>query len=785
MVQEILTDIFSTYRYNRYTNHFQGNAIVPPQRKDVSTMHNPSRSQLLRRPRVPRMLYESCGGFLSGLLLAGTYVGNMTSPLPIAIAANLGSAGAVSVLAGSLISYLISNTMLDNLPLLFALVVVVCLRVMKRPAKTSAGIACSTGLCVFFSGIVVSLLFHASGAEVIGYTMTAALTGCASYFMHAVFASVRATGKIPLRSTDGCAAAVVLILTVAAFSCYGIPSMNAGGIISVAVTLIGAKKFRCAGGVICGALSACGAILGSPEAGMPLLILPVGGLLVGYLAEKNRFLIAGVFFLFSLMALITFGTSLLQISAVINLFLGSAAFLFLDSSWLDKWLVTDLPDRSDNTLPLSSRLQYMADAIRSVREDTDAIAAILPQEEPTGDATREVCETVCGSCRHKLRCWESAYEETLTGFRKMESHLGADQPPIPEELAHCSRKERLRALFSRHAADRRKARFLAARTAESRTVLLEQLAAAEDLLHATSDHLHIRYSSELSDTVRRKLLHYGYPCDSAAVYHTQSDRLMIEMCCQGRELDGCLPTIKHILSESLNLTLEELDPIFSGDTVRYRLCQRPKYRLEHFTSALHASQETISGDTALLFTDNAGNPYLVLSDGMGTGKNAAIESRMTTELFRKFISGGICGTAAIRMMNGLLLTKSPQETFATLDVARFDLDAGEMTMMKSGAAATLIRHGGKVSRISATTFPLGLEPEGEASVRHVMLYPDDIILMLSDGVSEETYPLIRQLLESSSDLEQIVMEICDKAEIFAGGNRRDDVTVCAARLLQS
>ncbi len=168
---------------------------------------------------------------------------------------------------------------------------------------------------------------------------------------------------------------------------------------------------------------------------------------------------------------------------------------------------------------------------------------------------------------------------------------------------------------------------------------------------------------------------------------------------------------------------------------------------------------------------------------MGTGKYAAIESRMTTEMFRKFVSGGITGTAAVRMMNGLLLTKSPQETFATLDVAKFDLDAGALTIMKSGAAATLIRHDGKVSRISAKTFPLGAEPEGELEIRHIALRPDDIILMLSDGVSEDAYPLIRQLLESGATLEQIVTEICEKAAIFAGGTQRDDVTVCAARLL--
>lgn len=314
-------------------------------------MHNVN-PQPLRRPLFfPRFLWESGGGFLAGLLLAGTHVGAMTSPLPIAFAANFTAPGAVSVLIGSLLAYVISGTLLDNLPLLFGLVVVVSLRMFRHPPRTASGMAWSTALCVFLAGIAVSLFFHASGAEVIGYTMTACLTGCASYFMHAVFTSIRASGKIPLRSTDGCAAAVVLILTIAAFSCYRIPAMNVGCILGTAITLVGARKFRCAGGVICGALSACGAVLGAGRDGLAMLVLPVGGLLMGYLASRNRFAIAGIFFVFSLMGLITFSSALLTISVVCNLFLGSVAFLFLDAAvWTSGWSRTS-PTRATAPSP--------------------------------------------------------------------------------------------------------------------------------------------------------------------------------------------------------------------------------------------------------------------------------------------------------------------------------------------------------------------------------------------------------------------------------------------------
>lgn len=731
-------------------------------------------------PRIPRSVTEAIGGFLSGLLLAGTSVGSMSSPLPIAIAANLCAPGSVSVLIGSILSYLFAGSLLDNLPLLFALVLVTCLRICKRPPRTAGGLAWSTGLCVFLSGIGVALLFHGSGAEVMGYTLTAALTGCASYFMFAVFDSLRATGKIPLRASDGCAASVVLILLMAAVSSYGVPAMNAGCVASAGLTLIGARKFRCAGGVICGALSVCGVVLGAGEVGLPMLVLPVSGLFVGYLAGKNRFLIGSVFFLFSIMALVTFGTSLFYASTVLELFLGSVAFLFLDALCLDKWLVTDLSDSDTSMQPLTAKLGHMANAIRSVREDTDAIAGLLPQVE-IGDVKRDVCQTVCGSCRNKLLCWESHYDNTLESFRKLEQNPDV----MPVELTHCLRKERLWELFHHHEVQKRQAKFLAARTTETRTMLLEQLAAAEEILSAAGNSLRFRYSCELSDLVRRKMFHYGYPCREAAAFYTNADRLMIELTCPKGALDGSMPTVRHILSEAMNFTLEELDPLYDGELMRYRLCQRPKFRLEHFSAGRHAYQENISGDASLIFHDDAGNPCIVLSDGMGTGAHAAVESRMATEMFRKFLSGGIQSSAAVRMMNGLLLTKSPEESFATLDVAQFSLDDGALTILKSGAAATLIRHGGKVSRISATTFPLGACPEGESAVRSVRLMPDDVILMLSDGVSEEAYPMIRNLLEHSSDLEQIVTRICDDAQIFAGGDCRDDITVCAARLVSA
>ena len=158
---------------------------------------------------------------------------------------------------------------------------------------------------------------------------------------------------------------------------------------------------------------------------------------------------------------------------------------------------------------------------------------------------------------------------------------------------------------------------------------------------------------------------------------------------------------------------------------------------------------------------------------------------MLTELFRKLISSGMSCHAAIRMLNGLMLTKSDQETFATLDVAAIDLDTCQLHMMKSGASATLLRHNGMVRKISAPTFPIGMQPVSEVQETDLDFCANDILIMLSDGVSEATYQFIKQLLLSSNDLEYIVKEICSKSDLFAGGQHYDDVTVYGVRAVLS
>ena len=183
-----------------------------------------------------------------------------------------------------------------------------------------------------------------------------------------------------------------------------------------------------------------------------------------------------------------------------------------------------------------------------------------------------------------------------------------------------------------------------------------------------------------------------------------------------------------------------------------------------------------------MFNDGTGVSYVILSDGMGSGKKAAFESTMVVRMFRKLISCGVDYNSAIKLINSVMLTKSREESFATLDAVRVDLDECGLTIIKSGATATLVRHRGNVMKISSTTFPIGIYEQSDTFSKSYDFEDGDIVIMFSDGIDESEYRFIKELLLSGDDLKHIVSEICAKAELFRPTVRTDDVTVIGIRV---
>ena len=76
--------------------------------------------------------------------------------------------------------------------------------------------------------------------------------------------------------------------------------------------------------------------------------------------------------------------------------------------------------------------------------------------------------------------------------------------------------------------------------------------------------------------------------------------------------------------------------------------------------------------------------------------------------------------------------------FSTIDLLQVDLFSGEGAVYKMGAAPSYFRHSGIVSRITTSALPAGLslEPEGQIALTRFQVAPGDLLVLVTDGVSD-------------------------------------------------
>ncbi len=205
--------------------------------------------------------------------------------------------------------------------------------------------------------------------------------------------------------------------------------------------------------------------------------------------------------------------------------------------------------------------------------------------------------------------------------------------------------------------------------------------------------------------------------------------------------------------------------------------------VEGVSASLEKKDETVCGDNVVSFDSKNGFSYILISDGMGSGHDAALTSRVAGVFLRRLLEAG-CGIgAALELLNNFIRSRGI-ECFATIDLLEIDTYTSEAKFVKSGAAPSYVIRDGSLFKVASGTIPVGITREIGAEQIKFKLEKGDVIVMVSDGIA--------QTLEDSAWLADIIIgewddnlkNLSDKILDAAGerNRRRDDMTVGLIRI---
>lgn len=219
------------------------------------------------------------------------------------------------------------------------------------------------------------------------------------------------------------------------------------------------------------------------------------------------------------------------------------------------------------------------------------------------------------------------------------------------------------------------------------------------------------------------------------------------------------------------------------------LGRRHRHFLDVGIASFAKSGQGISGDNyaslAFLPTQHA----FILSDGMGVGENAAKLSSLALTHLEQLLSTGFEPGEAVQALNSILVLRSPEESFVTIDMAVFDLDSDLVKLIKAGASPSYLKNGRELEVLVSSSLPAGILNQIELPVLEIDMQGGDILIMATDGVQDALkdgtdwlkYFLEEQTENESGQAQELAEQIVQEARRLSSGNMHDDGVVLVVR----
>ena len=650
-------------------------------------------------------------------------------------------------------------------------------------------------LLTFFALLITKLAvlygYGGSIAEVIG---EAALAGVGAYFLSIVFgiSTVTASGTDIRETAALIFSASVFLLAASRFKVIG---LSLGGILAVTLILAAARFGMSAYGAVCGAVvgfvmsinmgelssagvvyAFCGLMSGlfSPLGSLGMIIAYIGVNLVTCLIIGNENIVGPLFF----EAVIGCGL-FLTIPKKAAGFVGGLLSPTTEISRLDSVKGA-----------LIMRLEFASGALRDIYETVEDVAAKLTKINcPDFDKTlNKIEDDVCGGCSLRRHCWETAKEITAADALATWNRIKSPQKETNNATEfHCIRRGRFEKAIKAHCADYDSMRAAETRLSEVRGVISDQFEGVAKMLSDLSEEFkyEVRHDAKGSENIILTFKNMGYHAVECIAAKDKWGRISADIHIKGAadRIINKMDVVRN-LSLALGRDMDTPTVSISGDDAFIFITEKPNFKVEIGLTQIPEEKGKLCGDTAKYFTDGRGRFMMVLSDGMGTGGRAAVDSAMVSGLFSRMLKSGFGYDCSLKIINSSMIFKSTDESLATVDIAAIDLFDGECELLKAGAAPTFVKRGSKVGKAESNSLPPGILRNITFDKATLSLKAEDIVVMVSDGATTEDTGWISDILKkwTIGSAQQLADEIALAARRRRSDGHSDDITALVAIL---
>lgn len=166
------------------------------------------------------------------------------------------------------------------------------------------------------------------------------------------------------------------------------------------------------------------------------------------------------------------------------------------------------------------------------------------------------------------------------------------------------------------------------------------------------------------------------------------------------------------------------------------LARRRRQFLDIGVASFTKSGNPMSGDNYASLAFSSTQHAFIVSDGMGVGEGAAKLSSTALNLLEQLLNTGFEPEGAIQALNSILVLRSPEESFVTLDMAILSLDSDDLKLIKVGACPSYIKGPESVRVFESSSLPAGILNHIDIPVMQEELLPEEFLIIVTDGIQD-------------------------------------------------